>query len=285
MYVRFPTKNFPYEGRFIPFLLIELSPITFLEEGVFSPKMIKVKSVLKYDEVLDVHFGQASICIDACFILAFLDSNDPRGDLVGNVLEKWQKDGIAKIGIPVIVFNEVVHNLFKNYVLKAVVSAGKIQYNSSNKGRKISLNDEEKIVGEEDFAKKLLRFAPNKAVLEIINGRRYSIPVSDMIKDFKKNFPNERPQLTPMYQHSIQKINEFISILTNDFGFMVDILGADESTKDAAVSYMALFQLEIYDAMHLASTYCNSYDYFATLDNDFVHNLYSGGTPKILNIA
>ncbi|PLR94506.1 hypothetical protein CVD19_17445 [Bacillus sp. T33-2] len=55
------------------------------------------------------------------------------------------------------------------------------------------------------------------------------------------------------------------------------MLDTNQSTKDVAVSYMALFQLEIFDAMHLATTFCNSYDYFATLDSDFAHNLYSGG--------
>jgi predicted nucleic acid-binding protein len=243
-----------------------------------------VNNVLDYQEILDVNFGQASICVDACFILAFLDSNDARGDAVGNVLVKWQQDGIEKIGIPVQVFMEVVHNLMKNSVLKAVKSAAKHQ-NTIGRGRKILLSHEEKALSQMGFSKALLRFTPKEAVQRILQGKSLAHPVSEIIKDFKRTLPDRRTELTPLYQESVKVINGFIETLTNDFEFKVDILGIDIDSKDAAVSYMSLFQLEIFDAMHLASTYFHSYDYFATLDRDFTHNLYTANLPKILNIA
>ncbi|RHW39125.1 hypothetical protein D1B31_13280 [Neobacillus notoginsengisoli] len=61
----------------------------------------------------------------------------------------------------------------------------------------------------------------------------------------------------------------------------------DQNITDIAESYMTLFQLEIFDAMHLASSQYNYYHYFATLDRDFVHTLYDSEklTLKIVNIA
>ncbi|WP_240035260.1 hypothetical protein [Neobacillus notoginsengisoli] len=247
-----------------------------------------MKNVLEYEEALGIDFGQASICLDACFILAFLDSNDFRGDAVGNLMAKWQADGVEKIGIPYQVHSEVIHNLFKNNVIKALVAAKKFQLNQI-KSRKIkySLTEEERLFGGQKVTQDLLRFAPMQTITEIINGRRASVPVSNILKEYKKIFPKSRPSLTSIYKSALDKMNQFISTLTNDFGFKVEWLVLDQNITDIAESYMTLFQLEIFDAMHLASSQYNYYHYFATLDRDFVHTLYDSEklTLKIVNIA
>ncbi|WP_041469501.1 hypothetical protein [Geobacillus sp. Y412MC52] len=45
--------------------------------------------------------------------------------------------------------------------------------------------------------------------------------------------------------------------------------------QDLALAQMRLLQLEAYDALHYAIATYHHYDYFATLDGDFVHALYS----------
>lgn len=57
--------------------------------------------------------------------------------------------------------------------------------------------------------------------------------------------------------------------------------------QNLALSQMRLFQLEAYDALHYAIATYNGYNYFATLDGDFVHNLYSknSNATKIVKIA
>jgi hypothetical protein len=248
-----------------------------------------LRNVIQYEEALDINFRQASICLDACFILAFLDSDDIRGDAVGNIMVKWQNDGINKIGIPYQVQSEVVHNLFKNSVIKALVSARKCQLNQlKGKGvRKYPLTLEENLLGQQKIANDLLRFAPKLPVIDIVNGKRAIIPISDILKEYKRTFPELRSSLSPFYKTAIDKMLQFVNTLTTDFGFKVDWLDLDQDIMDLAESYMTLFQLEIFDAMHLASSQYNYYNYFATLDRDFVHNLYEseGISLKIVNIA
>lgn len=247
-----------------------------------------MRNVIQYEEALDIDFGQASICLDACFILAFLDSEDRRGDAVGNIMVKWQNDGIGKVGIPNQVYSEVVHNLFKNNIIKALVSARKYQLNMGKEKRnKYKFTLEEKTLAEMKISQDLLRFTPQNPIMDIVNRRRSIIPVSDILKEYKRTFPQSRSMLAPFYNGALHTMHKFIDTLTNDFGFKLHFLDLNEDTKDLAESYMTLFQLEIFDAMHLASSQYNYFDYFATLDRDFVHNLYDSEKfkLKILNIA
>lgn len=247
-----------------------------------------MRNVLQYEEALDIDFGQASICLDACLILAFLDSDDVRGDAVGNMLAKWKEDGVEKIGIPSQVHNEVIHNLFKNIVLKALVSAKKYQLNmDKRKQQKYNLTFEEKSLGEMRVSQDLLRFSPKQPIIDILQGRRVQIPISNILKEYKKTLPELRTSLTTFYSSALHTMHQFINTLSSDFGFRVDFLEINQDSINLAESYMRLFQLEIFDAMHLASSQYNYYHYFATLDKDFVHNLYQTNniSIKILNIA
>ncbi|MED5078200.1 hypothetical protein P9851_13655 [Geobacillus stearothermophilus] len=60
--------------------------------------------------------------------------------------------------------------------------------------------------------------------------------------------------------------------------------------QDLALAQMRLLQLEAYDALHYAIATYHHYDYFATLDGDFVHTLYNqdpdpASITKIIKIA
>ncbi|HWL25816.1 MAG TPA: hypothetical protein VNR38_19050 [Ureibacillus sp.] len=63
-----------------------------------------------------VDFNQASIAIDACFLLAYLDTDDPRGDKVSLLLDRWSKEKINELVITNKVAAEIIHNLFKNKI-------------------------------------------------------------------------------------------------------------------------------------------------------------------------
>jgi hypothetical protein len=192
-----------------------------------------LRNVLQYEEALDIDFGQASICLDACFILAFLDSADQRGDAVGNIMGKWQVDLVDKVGIPNQVYSEVVHNLFKNNIIKALVSARKYQLNTvKGKGIKYNLTLEEKTLGEMKISQDLLWFTPQNSVMDIINRRRTTIPVSGILKEYKRTFIQSRSLLTPFYKSALHTMHKFMDTLTNDFGLKLHLKDLNEDTKD-----------------------------------------------------
>ena len=59
--------------------------------------------------------------------------------------------------------------------------------------------------------------------------------------------------------------------MENHFKIKVEYISSDKKAIDAAAQYMKLYQLEAYDAMHLAIAR-NKCDYFITLDQDFIQN-------------
>jgi predicted nucleic acid-binding protein len=87
------------------------------------------------------------------------------------------------------------------------------------------------------------------------------------------------------YNNAIDRYNEFLSGISKDFH--IEFLSTDLNIQNLALSQMRFFQLEAYDALHYAIATYNGYNYFATLDGDFVHNLYSESptATKIVKIA
>ncbi len=64
-----------------------------------------------------------------------MDSNDPRGDKVCEILQKWHNEGVTKLGISTHVFGEVVHNLFIQEILLPLEIHHKNQSNLRSKSR------------------------------------------------------------------------------------------------------------------------------------------------------
>ncbi|OOE05589.1 hypothetical protein BO219_01880 [Anoxybacillus kestanbolensis] len=82
----------------------------------------------------------------------------------------------------------------------------------------------------------------------------------------------------------MDRYNEFLSALRNNFH--VSFLNTNIDIQQLTLAQMKLLQLEVYDALHYALALYHGYDYFATLDGDFVHDLYSENSKtKILKIA
>ncbi|WP_368668031.1 PIN domain-containing protein [Geobacillus sp. BMUD] len=109
-----------------------------------------------------------------------------------------------------------------------------------------------------------------------------------MIKSVKTSYPSQRDKLQIFYNNAINRYNEFLSHLRESF--QVEFLCTDANIQDLALAQMRLLQLEAYDALHYAIATYHHYDYFATLDGDFVHHLYtqssdSASITKIVKIA
>ncbi|UTW70109.1 hypothetical protein KHA80_05395 [Anaerobacillus sp. HL2] len=48
--------------------------------------------IIDSNDVIYEDFSQASVAVDACFLLAYLDADDSRGDRVAELLDKWSKE-------------------------------------------------------------------------------------------------------------------------------------------------------------------------------------------------
>jgi predicted nucleic acid-binding protein len=233
--------------------------------------------VLTYEDALHESFQQASIYIDACFILAYMNSDDSRGDKVCQILEKWHGEGITKLGISSHVFGEVVHNLFIQEILLPLEIYHKKQLNPRLKSHP------DYQLGKLEESVSFL-YGVWRKVIPRFYKKDFNVNISDLIKSVKTNYPSQRSKLQIFYNNAIDRYNEFLSGIRNDF--TIEFLDTNSDIQDLALSQMRLLQLEAYDALHYAIAMYNGYDYFATLDGDFVHNLYGESpTTRIVKIA
>ena len=233
--------------------------------------------VLTFEDAQHENFQQASIYIDACFILAYMNSDDPRGDKVCEMLQKWQGEGIAQLGISSHVFGEVIHQLFIQEILFPLEIYHNMQLHRKLKSRPdVQLGQLEEPISflYDIWKKEIPRFYKNNIVVN----------VSRLIKSVKNRYPSQRNKLQIFYNHAIDRYNEFMNALRNDFH--VSFLPTNTDIQQLTFAQMKLLQLEVYDALHYAIAMYNGYDYFATLDGDFAHQLYSENSKtKILKIA
>ena len=219
-----------------------------------------------------VSFACSSIFLDACLILAFLDQHDRRHPKVLKMFRKWKRDRIEKLGISSCVFAEVVHNLF----LIQIKAAMALQLKQTA-GQALT-PDESHRLGPPALAQHLLTLQKQR-----INQHLPSTP-STLVKQVKR-IPHLRGSLTHHYNLAVNDFSRFLRMMIA-FGFHVEF-PHDQGLLPLASSYVRLFQLDAYDALHLAVSTSHDYDYLATLDNDFVHDFYTLGPirTKILKIA
>lgn len=237
--------------------------------------------VMTYEDALSESFQQASIYIDACFILAYMDSDDPRGDKVCEILQKCHDEGVAKLGISSHVFGEVVHNLFIQEILLPLEI-----YHQKQSNAKLKSHPDYQL-GQLEESVSFLYNVWKRQIRNFYN-KKFSINISNLIKSVKADYPSQRSKLQIFYNNAIERYNEFLSHISKDFH--IEFLSTDLNIQNLALSQMRLFQSEAYDALHYAIAIYNDYNYFATLDGDFVHNLYSESstatnTTKIVKIA
>ncbi|MED4353583.1 PIN domain-containing protein [Schinkia azotoformans] len=230
-----------------------------------------MSSIIQYEDVFLQDFSQASVYVDACFILAYMDSTDPRGDNVSLILEKWKSDGIKQIGISNHVIAEVLHNLFKQEVLLALEIYHK----------KIVSKNKKQLIFDSEILEEGASFLYSicKKNIPHFYKKGFNINVSELIKDAKR-FESQRHKLQPFYNNALTRYNEFIAGIQKEF--KIEFLNSNEEIQELSKAYMRLFQLESYDAFHYAVAQYYQYTYFATLDGDFVHDLYNNQALTII---
>lgn len=239
--------------------------------------------VLTYDESLNgTNFKQTSINLDACFILSYLDTTDFRGERVDRMLELWKEHSIIKIGISNHVFGEVVHQLFRSYILESITMI----YRRDILKRKLDPDQTGSILNEE-VAREFLNMCDKEQLKRLERGHFSGINVGKLVKEIK-NMGEIRKGLDVYYNIALDKYSEFEQLLVSDMDFKIEHITSDNNTRDIANSIMRTSQLEILDSLHIALTVQHNYDFFATMDEDFVHNYYDTGplgNVRILKIA
>jgi signal-transduction protein with cAMP-binding, CBS, and nucleotidyltransferase domain len=76
-----------------------------------------MSGILSFNEIMDEDFKQASVYVDACFCLAYIDPLDSRGDKVAEIIDKWSSENVECVYISNHVMSEIVNNLFKSNIL------------------------------------------------------------------------------------------------------------------------------------------------------------------------
>lgn len=221
--------------------------------------------VVTADNILNEEVTQASVYLDACFILAAINIDDHRYELVMKVLDHMADQGIRLV-TNAHVTSEVVSNLLKIKILRALQVYH--EYISIPPNRQRPLTAEQN--------KELIHFAATKAIydqakakgfLNVDNRRKVNCNPYNLLK-FLKQLPRQRVLLAHFYKSAQSTYREFKELL-RDYGFTIEYGVAGEDTELLALAYTHLYQLDMPDALHLACARWERCDLFLTLDGDF----------------
>ncbi|MGP7818602.1 hypothetical protein [Niallia sp. 01092] len=240
--------------------------------------------IIDYTEVQYVNFNQASIAVDACFLLAYLDVDDQRGDKVSELLAKWAEEEISELVITNKVAAEVVHNLFKNIIREILFLVHKM-----NKNRYKPSDEELELLGDLKTARNLAGYVPEQKLDKLVRSGELYHSIESILKDFKTNNSRNREGLHTYYNHAVSTFQGSIRDLSNELGLKISTPSFEEhDIQELALNIMRIQQLDVYDAFHIAYSSSHGCHYFATLDSDFIHTYYTEdtiGLLKILKIA
>jgi predicted nucleic acid-binding protein len=248
--------------------------------------------ILGGEQIDQEDFSGASIYLDACFILTYLDLDDNRRPEVARVLDVWSEHPGVILGVSNHTVAEVINRLFQMKVLGAleVCHQNNKLINQTRDGfNKLTTEQKMKLLDLEG-SRFLYGLAKREQIMSFYNKNvNVSVNVMELIKLAKKD-EEKRNKLDVFYRAAVDTFEKFVQKMTDQLGFeAVEIL---DSTADisypAARIFMQQFQLDITDSFHLAIAQENEYNYLATLDGDFVNNFYSRGsalTTKIIKVA
>ncbi len=238
--------------------------------------------VIDFNGIKHIDFHQASIYTDACFLLSYLDLSDNRGDKVSAVIDKWSKDEIKEIAISNHVMGEVVHTLFKNHIRDVLTIVHKSRINNEK-----ICNDDLSLIGDLWISNKITDLVPRKKLDTLLVEGELFYNIDTLIKDFKNTYDKKRQGLDFYYNEAVNKYNGMLHDLS-ELGLKIVISNSTEDVHHLALSIMRTSQIDSHDAIHLAIARLQQYEYFATLDSDFVHNYYSKeliGKLRILKVS
>lgn len=213
-------------------------------------------------------FSRASIYIDACFFLAYLDSENEKGDKAAHLIDLWEKSNVTKVGFSNHTFIEVVNNIFNNRVMTAMVLQRRFNKN-------VPLDsDEVSMIGDRGLANRLIQLAGEDRLDRYIAGEDVRFYVPRLIKDIKAE-RHYRSQLDFHYNGALDEFRELVQIFTLK-NIRLDYPASEAVDQHLANSMMRTMQLDAPDALHLAVATNHEYGYFITMDSDFTNSHYSG---------
>ncbi|PFI60710.1 hypothetical protein COI68_26020 [Priestia megaterium] len=238
-----------------------------------------------FSKLNEIEVNGASIYVDACFILAYLDSTDNRGDTIGSALYNWKNRGFT-IGISNHTFGEVINTLLKMVILRS--------YNVFEKNKEKLVKEGETSLTP-DERKKLISLESAQLVNNIINSNndirtftenknQLSFNVTTVLKRIKEQKPLERNKLDNYYQKALEEYEDFLHYLEENLQIEIDIVDSTEKAHDLAYDYIHDYQIEPIDALHLAIAKSKNFDYFATLDGDFNNLRSMYDLPEIVGL-
>lgn len=235
-------------------------------------------------------FSGASIYLDACFILAYLDKTDHRRYDVARVLDVWSDYEDVVLGMSNHTVAEVINRLFQMRILGALQvyhENNKLLNQTKNGYEKLNAQKKEQLL-DLDGARYLYGLAKKSEILKLYN-KEVSVKISELIKLAKEDEKN-RSKLDVFYNVAVDTFEAFVHCMKEELHFRdVEILDSlAQPHYQIAKSNMRIMQLDIIDSFHLGIAQHNFYDFLATLDSDFVHNFYSKGpasSTRIIKVA
>jgi predicted nucleic acid-binding protein len=221
-------------------------------------------------------YSGASIYLDACFILTYLDKSDKRRPDVARVLDTWAEYPDVTLGISNHTVAEVINRIFQMLILGSlqIFHENNRLINQTKDGyEKLTPFQKEQLVNL-DSARYLYSLAKKEEILRLYK-KEVNVNISELIK-MAKEHEIKRKKLDTFYNIAITKFESFINCMRSDLDFTVEFLDSmAEPDYQVAKTNMRFLQLDITDSFHLAIAKSNDYDFLATLDSDFIHNLYS----------
>lgn len=233
------------------------------------------------------NFSGASIYLDACFVLAFLDKADPRRMEVARTLDVWAEYEGVILGISNHTVAEVINRIFQMKVLGSLqvyYEKNKLINQTKNGYDQLSEMDKVKLLNL-DSAKYLYSLAKQSDILKLYN-KELAVNVSNLIKLAKEDSV-KRNVLDIFYGNAVDTFEAFVTLMRNEMGFRIEFLDSLANPHyQVAKSNMRFMQLDIADSFHLAIAIENDYDFLATLDSDFLHNYYPEDlTTRIIKVS
>lgn len=221
--------------------------------------------VVTVNNILHEDVTQASVYLDACFILAAINVDDHRHDLVMRVLDHMTDQGIRWV-TNTHVSTEVVNNLFKIKILRALQLYHEYVTIPVHRRRPLTAEQNDELI---DLQAIKAIYHQAKATGYLTSGRNNTVRVNpyDLMK-FLKQLPRQRLLLSSFYKSARSTYLGFKELL-EDYGFTIDYGFLDENIEGLALAYTYLYQVDMADAVHLASARWYQCDLFLTLDSDF----------------
>lgn len=244
--------------------------------------------IIDAEKIDSIDYSGASVYLDACFILTYLDKTDNRRSEVARVLDLWSDTQNVKLGLSNHTAAEVINRLFQMLILGAlqVYHENNALLNQTKNGYdKLPEQKKQQLINMES-ARYLFGLAKKEDILRLYQ-REIRINVGELVKLAKEDEKN-RSKLDVFYNLAVNIFEAFIFNMSNELGFKVEILDSLETPHyHTAKANMRIMQLDIIDSFHLAIAQANNYNFLATLDGDFIHNFYPQPptSMKIIKVA